>query len=129
MKKKKVFSLAWVYEALEEDPTFETKRMFGGLAVYYFGRMVLVLVENSGEREYRGKTYPYEIWNGILFPTSREFHDSIQKDLREVSSHPVLGKWLYLPMEAPSFEEEALRGVDLIYKRDPRFGIEPKAKK
>jgi len=75
LKQKKTFSLIWVFEDLEGDPSFATKRMFGGLAVYYRGKMVYVLTEDPGGREYRGMTFDFDVWNGLLIFTDREFHE------------------------------------------------------
>ena len=41
----KTFDNAWILHALEEQASCFTKRMFGGLAIYLFGRMMMVLVE------------------------------------------------------------------------------------
>jgi hypothetical protein len=125
----KTFSLEWAFEAFIDDPTFLTKRMFGGLAAYVHGRMVMVIFENPGDKEYRGEHFSYDIWNGILFPTEREFHGSLFEQFPEFVSHPVLGKWLYLPMSTPHFERDVECIGNLIQKDDSRFGIYPKPKK
>jgi hypothetical protein len=36
--------------------------------------------------------------------------------------------WQVLPVDAPDFEEAALRACELIAARDPRIGTVPKAK-
>ena len=54
---KKEFTYTWAFEAFDRDPTFCQKRMFGGLAAYVQGRMVMVLTENPGERSYRKKLF------------------------------------------------------------------------
>lgn len=126
---KKVFSLIWVYESFEDDPLFYTRRMFGGLAVYVHEKMVFVLVENPGDKIYREKVYDFEIWNGLLLPTSREFHDSLQEEFPSLVSHPVLGKWLYLAMANEDFESIALSLAEKIKINDHRFGILPTLKK
>jgi hypothetical protein len=41
----KTFDNEWIFQAFENHPTFVSKRMFGGLAAYLFGRQMLVLVE------------------------------------------------------------------------------------
>jgi len=126
--KPKIFSLIWIFECLEDQDSFFTKKMFGGLAVYFNGRMVMLLCESPGDTEWRGATYPFEIWNGLLLPTEREFHQSLQKDFPNLVNHPVLPKWLYLPMSDPNFEETALQVANQIEKKDERFGILPKEK-
>ncbi len=124
--KKKVFNNSWVYEPLEEFEDFYTKRMFGGLAIYCHGKMVLMLAESPGDYEYRGVTYPFEVWNGVLFPTYFEFHQSLKKDFPELVNHPILGKWLYFPHDNPTFNQQVSSIVDLIFENDDRLGIFPK---
>ncbi|MBN20250.1 MAG: hypothetical protein CL678_03095 [Bdellovibrionaceae bacterium] len=103
--------------------------MFGGLAAYLNGKMVCVLMEDPGAYEYRGKKFDFEIWNGILIPMERENHASLIQDFPALVSHPVLGKWLYLPMRAPSFEADSLKLSELIFQNDQRIGILPQTKK
>lgn len=129
LKIKKKFALDWLFEPLEENPSFFSKRMFGGLAAYFEGKMVFVLVEDAGERVWKGKKFDFDIWNGVLIPTERDFHDSLLKDFNGLIQHPVLGKWLYLPMSTPDFEETAQFLVVEVQKRGPRIGIIPKSKK
>lgn len=100
--------------------------MFGGLAVYLFGRMVMVIMENPGDRTYRDQEFPFDVWNGVLLPVERSSHESLQQEFQELISHPVLGKWLYLPMSSRSFEEHIERIARLIKQDDMRFGVYPK---
>ena len=100
--------------------------MFGCLAAYVYGRMVMALAEDPGERSYRGKTYPYDIWNGILLPTDRDCHASLMKQFKPLVPHPVLGKWLYLPASYENFETVIREIAECIAANDPRLGIEPK---
>jgi hypothetical protein len=41
----RTFDNEWIFKAFENHASFFTKRMFGGLAAYLFGRQMLVLVE------------------------------------------------------------------------------------
>lgn len=91
-KKPKNHPLLWVIEPLMEEPSYLEKPMFGCLAVYLHGRLMLALA--SGE----------EPWNGLLIPTEKQFHDAIQKELRDVVQHSILKKWLYLPEATEDFE-------------------------
>ncbi len=127
-RKKKVFSLVWAFAPFEEDPSFWARNMFGGFAAYCHGKMVMLLAENPGDREWKNLKFSYDIWNGILFPTSREFHDKILKDYPSLKSHPILRKWLYLPMSDKNFESIAESISEQIAGNDPRFGIFPKEK-
>jgi hypothetical protein len=45
IRSMRTFDNEWIFQAFEGYPSFLTKRMFGGLAVYLFGRMMMVLVE------------------------------------------------------------------------------------
>ena len=105
--------LLWVVESLQEEPGYLDRSWFGCRAVYFNGLMVLVLC--SGE----------EPWNGLLIPTTREFHDSISKDHPGVFQHPVLKKWLYLPEASEDFESVAIDLIEKIRLGDQRIGIEP----
>ena len=90
----KDFALSWILEPLEDLDTYLTKRMFGGLAAYLDGKMIALLAESPGDREWKGQTFDFEIWDGLLIPTSREHHESLQKEFPYLLNHPVLGKWL-----------------------------------
>lgn len=122
----KSFSLTWVFEPFETHSTFLTKPMFGGLSAYLYGRMVMVIMETPGVREYKGITSNFDLWNGVLLPMERSSHDSLMRDFPDLVSHPVLGKWLYLPMSSPNFESHMERISQLIKQDDMRFGVYPK---
>jgi hypothetical protein len=113
-KKPKTHPLLWVVESLMEEPSYLQKTMFGCLAIYLHGRLMLVLA--SGE----------EPWNGLLIPTEHQFHDAIVKEFNDVAQHSVLKKWLYLPEATEDFETVASDIIDAIRMNDERFGVEPK---
>jgi hypothetical protein len=115
----KTFDNEWILEALDEHPSFFTKRMFGGLAAYLFERQMLVLVEPT-------KTGRWS-WHGVLVCTDHEHHPSIRAEFPALTPHDVLKKWLYVDSRHPDF---ALTMEDLtrrIARNDPRFGIPPRA--
>jgi hypothetical protein len=89
--------------------------MFGCMGCYLYGRLVLVLAA-------RGR----EPWNGLLVPTEKKFHQSLRRDHKNLVTHPVLKKWLYLPESHDDFEERTRALVEAILASDPRFGVEPK---
>lgn len=120
----KTFELEYLLEPIAEQFGFYTKRMFGGLAVYLDDKMVLVLMEDKQTKEYRGVSYPYAIWNGLMVPTERSEHESLMADYSSLVPHVVLGKWLFLSLEDNEFEDQSERIVDAIKARDPRFGIQ-----
>ena len=127
-KPKKQFQTRWAFEPFEEDETFFEKRMFGALAAYLQGKLVMVLAENPGQRDYRGKDYAFDIWDGILLPTERAHHESLTQEFSDLKSHPVLGKWLYLPASTKEFEFKGNEMASKIAEGDERFGVYPKLK-
>lgn len=129
MAPTKEFLLLSYFEELETNPSFMTKRMFGALAVYLNGLNVAVLSESPGDRTYRGIKYKFDIWDGVLIPTNREFHLSLQAEFPELVPHPVLGKWLFLPQQTENFDEILTRIIRLIRRKDIRIGILPGQKK
>ncbi len=116
-RKKKHHPLRWVLEPLMEDPSYLERPMFGCLACYLHGRLSLLLA--SGD----------EPWNGLLIPTDHQFHEAIRQDFTGVLRHPVLKKWLYLPVSDDNFETEAMELVEAIRLNDPRLGVAPKERK
>lgn len=107
----------WLWEPLADDPTFVLRSMFGAKAVYLDGKMMLCFSAGG------------EPWRGLLVCTSREHHEALQREFAELSPHPILPKWLYLPEEADSFERASTSLIRLTRGRDPRIGITPSGKK
>lgn len=116
-KRAVIHPLAWIVEPLEAEPTLVVRAMFGGKAVYLDGRMVLHLTAKE------------EPWRGLLVPTAHEHHAALLADRPALRVHPILGKWLYLPESAASFERDAAWLVARIRARDLRLGVEPGARK
>lgn len=92
--------------------------MFGCSAFYRKGTLRLLL---TGEDD--------EPWNGVCACTSRDRHDALLGEFPELTSHPVLGKWLYISCEHPAFERVASALVGLVLSDDPRLGVEPRPKR
>jgi len=107
----------WLLEPLVEDPGFITKPMFGCLAGYLRGQLVLVLAAKD------------EPWSGVLWPVERSEHLSIQEEYPSLVPHPVLPKWLYLSEQDEDFEELATAIVEQIRCGDARLGVVPPVKK
>jgi hypothetical protein len=101
----------------------KTRSMFGCLAIYVGEKIVLAL------RDKRDDTAD----NGVWLATTQEHHESLRQDFPNMRSIHVLGKnvtgWQVLPVDAPDFEEAALRACDLILARDPRIGKVPGARR
>jgi hypothetical protein len=108
---------AWLWEPLEQDPTFVLRTMFGAKAAYLDGKLMLCFT--TGE----------EPWRGVLVCTERKQHPDLQRDFAELKPHPVLPKWLYLPESLDDFEDLATRLVRLARQRDPRIGVLPKPRR
>lgn len=107
----------WLWEPLEDDPTFVLRSMFGAKAAYLAGKLVLCFC--AGE----------EPWRGVLVCTERAHHPALLAEFPELAAHPILPKWLYLPEAADQFERTGARLVSLALRRDPRIGVIPQPKK
>jgi hypothetical protein len=100
-------------EPLTRDATFVARPMFGCVACYLSGRLVLVLADRG------------EPWQGLLIPSERSAHASILADHPALRVHPVLCKWLYLADGNRRFTTVAVAMLESIVSRDARFGVEP----
>ena len=114
---RRVHPYRWLWEPLEDDPTFVLRSMFGAKAAYLAGRLVLCFCASE------------EPWRGVLVCTDREHHATLLAEFPELAAHPILSKWLYLPEAADRFERIAADLVSLAHRRDPRIGITPQPKK
>jgi hypothetical protein len=108
--------LLWIFESLEDDPRFVLRKLFSFDAAYLDGRLYLAVAGGK------------EPWNGMMLCTSREHHASLRKQFPQLAPHAVLGKWLYLSQTHPEFESVAVEFAELARKRDPRLGVESKAR-
>src|SRR5262245_59308549 len=117
----KTFDHEWIVQAFEEHPSFFTKRMFGGLAVYLFGRQMLVLVEPTRTGRWQ--------WHGVLTCTDHARHSAIVEEFPQLAPHDILKKWLYVESRHADFEPTLERVADAIARNDPRFGIHPRPRK
>jgi hypothetical protein len=118
--------LDWFEDLLPEG--FLKKRMFGGFAYYLDEKLVLLLFESTGNHQYRGQHYDFEIWNGCMFPVEKENQSEIVKRFPFLISHPILPKWLYLPFETENFDELAESLLRELRRRNPLMGTIPKPK-
>jgi len=115
IKRRKVVPYEFVLDAIASLSPY-TRPMFGCLAVYVKDRIVLVL------RDKRENT----VDNGVWLATTQVHHASLGREFPNMRSIKVLGKavtgWQILPVDAPDFEEAALRACELILAGDPRIG-------
>lgn len=105
---------AWLLEDLRGEEGYVERSMFGCLAVYLHGRMMLALAA-------RGR----DPWQGLLLPTDHERQPALRSEHPALRVHPVLPKWLYLAESSPDFEETACALAELARTDDPRLGVEP----
>ena len=121
VKRRKPVPHEFVLEALAAVAP-ETRPMFGCLAVYVAGKIVLIL------RDKREKTAD----NGVWLATTQEHHQSLRREFPNMRSIRVLGKkvtgWQVLPADAPDFEPAALHACELVVRGDPRIGKVPGAR-
>ena len=117
----KKFDNAWIFQAFEDHASFFTKRMFGGLAAYLFGRMMIVLVQPTMTGRWK--------WNGVLICTEYEHQPAIIEEFPQLAPHDVLRKWLYIDSRHDDFEATIERITGAIARDDRRFGIHPHPKK
>ena len=117
----KAFDNEWVLQAFDDHPSCFTKRMFGGLAIYLFGRLMMILVEPTKSGRWD--------WHGVLFPTDREDHAGIIQEFPQLAPHDFLKKWLFIDSRNDDFEPAMERVLKAIARNDQRFGIRPNPKK
>ena len=122
VKPRKAVPHEFVLEALAALSP-QTRSMFGCLAVYVEDKIVLIL------RDRRDATAD----NGVWLATTEEHHQSLHREFPNMRSIQVFQKevtaWQVLPVDAPDFEEAALRACDLIVAGDPRIGKVPGARR
>ena len=117
----RTFDNEWILRNLEDHPSFFTKSMFGGLAVYLFGRQMMLLVEPT-------KTGRWT-WHGVLICTEYAHHSAIIREFPRLSPHDFLKKWLYIDSHQKDFEPTMERVADAMARNDQRFGIHPHPRK
>jgi len=116
----RAFQNEWIFQAFENHPSFFTKRMFGGLAAYVFGRQMLLLVEPTKTGRWK--------WHGVLVCTGQAHQPSILEEFPHLAPHDILKKWLYIDSRHEDFEPTMERVAKAIARDDPRFGIHPHTK-
>lgn len=119
--------LKWIESLLPEDE-YRRRAMFGGFGYYLSEKMVLATFESTGNRTYKKKKYPYEIWNGCMFPVEREYQEKALQRFPFLGPHPILPKWLYLPLETENFEDLVSDVMAQVIKPGSYWGSIPKPK-
>jgi hypothetical protein len=117
-KRRKPIPHEFVLDALAPISPW-TRPMFGCLAVYVEETIVLILRDKEASRAD----------NGVWLATTPEHHESLRREFPAMRSIELLRKkitgWQVLPLDAPDFEESALRACELVLARDPRIGKIP----
>ncbi len=94
--------------------------MFGGLAAYLHGRMMLVLVEPTRTGRWN--------WHGVLVCTDAARQSAILAQFPQLAPHEVLKKWLYIDSHHEDFEPVMEAVVLAMARDDARFGIAPRVR-
>lgn len=115
----KEFDNRWICQVFEGHPSFFTKRMFSGLAIYLFGRQMMVLMEPSKTGRWK--------WHGVLVCTEYASQPAIIKEFPQLAPHDILKKWLYIDSRHEEFESTMEGVAAAMARNDRRFGIQPLA--
>lgn len=105
--------LQWLAEPLLAEPTFSLKSWFGGRTIMLHGCHQLFLTTQG------------EPWQGVLVCTFHAHHASLRADFPALHPHPVLGKWLYLPETADTFEADAAASCNASAPATPASASRP----
>ena len=121
VRKRKAVPHEFVLDAIAALSPW-TRPMFGCLAVYVEDKIVVILRDRPGKTD-----------NGVWLATTEQHHEALRREFPNMRSIQVLGKnvtgWQVLPVDAPDFEEAALRACELIVAGDPRIGKVPGARR
>ncbi len=124
---KNPLELQWIEDLLPDD--FRRRHMFGGFVYYVGEKMMLASFETSGKRSYEGHTFDFEIWYGCMFPVAKEFHAKALQKFPVLRPHPVLMKWLYLPVETEGFDEHVTEILSEALRPQSFWGTIPNEKR
>jgi len=108
--------LLWVFESLEDDPRYFRRKLFSFDAAHFDNKLYLAVAAGQ------------EPWNGLMVCTAHNHQASLRRQFPQLTPHQVLGKWLYLSQTHAEFESVALELAELARRRDPRLGVESKAR-
>jgi hypothetical protein len=120
-------NLAWIEELL--PPGYHSMPKHGGMAYYYEGKLVLILVERRDTYEHKDVTYPFELWNGCIFPIKKIAQNAFFLKYLFLENHPANKDWLYIPADREDFEDEVKQMMREIAKSNPLLGIQVKFEK
>jgi hypothetical protein len=120
--------LKWIENLLPEGG-YRRRGMFGGFAYYIEDKIVLLIFESAGgSRTYKKKTYAFDFWNGCMFPVDHELQEKALKVCPFLVPHPILPKWLYLPLETENFDDLVEEVLIQVTRPNSYWGSLPKPK-
>ena len=111
----------WIEEWLSGN--FEQKEASIGTHYYRDDKLILILTEESKTTVYRGKSYPFELWNGVFFPIEKIKQSTVCANFPFLENHPGKKDALYLAAETEDFEALVKLIFREINKKNPLFGI------
>ncbi|MFK8137941.1 MAG: hypothetical protein AB8E15_06255 [Bdellovibrionales bacterium] len=85
------------------------------------------MAEKEGDLSYRGKKFKQPIFYGCLIPTFYAFQDMVDRNIPGTIQHPVLKKWMYLPLQYEDYDTSIGLLVGFIKAQVEWIGIPPKA--
>jgi hypothetical protein len=120
-------NLMWIEDLL--PPGYDCAPKHGGMAYYFEGKLVLILVElHDGGNEHKGVVYPFEIWNGCILPIEYKKQNAFFLKFSFLENHPANKDWLYIPADTEDFEDQVKQYLKEIMKGNPLLGTPVKFK-
>lgn len=114
-------NLLWIEELL--PPGYDAAPKHGGMAYYLDMKLVLILVERKGLYEHKGVSYPFELYNGAIFPVEKKAQNAFFLKYLFLENHPANKDWLYIPAENEDFEDQVKQLMREIAKHNPLLGL------
>lgn len=118
-------NLLWIEELLPVGYDCAPKN--GGMAYYVDMKLVLILVERRGLYEHKGISYPFELWNGCIFPVEKKAQSAFFLKYLFLENHPANKDWLYIPAESENFEDEVKQMMREISRGNMLLGLPVKS--
>lgn len=118
--------LYWLEELMSEDMV--PRKMHNGVGYYLEDKLVLIVVDFSLTYEHKGRSFPFQIWNGCIFPVEKIKQSAAWVQFQFLENHPANKDWLYLPAESEDFESHVKLVLKQIKKKNPLFGLTIKMK-
>ncbi|KYG62433.1 hypothetical protein AZI86_16505 [Bdellovibrio bacteriovorus] len=120
--------LKWIENLLPEGG-YRRRGMFGGFGYYVDDKIVLLIFESEGgSRTYKKKTYNFDLWNGCMFPVDHELQEKALQQCPFLVPHPILPKWLYLPLHTENFDDLVEEVITRVFRPNSFWGSIPKPK-